>query len=161
MGTVVYNKSMKTCKGCGAHKPYEEYYSHPKMSDGYLNYCKECIKSRAREKRLENIDARRAHDKNRAMLPHRVAARKAYAVTEAGAASLRKAKAKYRSQNPKKYEANYKVSNAIRDGILIRGVCEVCGNTRVHAHHEDYSKPLDVVWLCPTHHRERHNEIRF
>ena len=28
-----------------------------------------------------------------------------------------------------------------------------------HAHHEDYSKPYDVVWLCPPCHRNLHNEL--
>jgi hypothetical protein len=37
----------------------------------------------------------------------------------------------------------------------------VCGTQdRVQAHHEDYSRPLDVVWLCPTHHKARHREMR-
>jgi hypothetical protein len=35
----------------------------------------------------------------------------------------------------------------------------VCGRTRSHAHHDDYSKPLDVIWLCSTHHRSRHIEM--
>ena len=38
--------------------------------------------------------------------------------------------------------------------------CEVCGTEEnVHKHHEDYSKPLDVRFLCTTHHGERHREI--
>jgi hypothetical protein len=35
--------------------------------------------------------------------------------------------------------------------------CLVCGvSKRVHAHHKDYSKPLDVDWYCPKHHKEIH-----
>ncbi|WP_218650451.1 hypothetical protein [Brevundimonas sp. P7753] len=42
----------------------------------------------------------------------------------------------------------------------MKGVCEVCSATRVDAHHDDYSRPLDVRWLCRAHHMEVHNELR-
>ena len=49
--------------------------------------------------------------------------------------------------------ANYTLNNAIRDGRIQRGPCEICGATeKVHGHHDDYSKPLDVRWLCEQDH---------
>jgi len=52
---------------------------------------------------------------------------------------------------------NRAVGNAIRDGRLNRGPCEVCGSREsVEGHHEDYSKPLDVRWLCREHHKALH-----
>jgi ribosomal protein S27AE len=54
---------------------------------------------------------------------------------------------------PSAYAAVYK---AIASGELKRQPCEVCGKTNVHAHHDDYSQPLKVRWLCPLHHRQRH-----
>jgi hypothetical protein len=50
------------------------------------------------------------------------------------------------------------VAAAIQSGNLVREPCEVCGNN-AEAHHEDYSKPLDVTWLCKKHHAARHAEI--
>jgi hypothetical protein len=44
----------------------------------------------------------------------------------------------------------------IRQGILIKKPCEVCGVHDVEAHHDDYYKPLVVRWLCRNHHREHH-----
>lgn len=44
----------------------------------------------------------------------------------------------------------------IRSGLLARQPCEVCGAGTVEAHHDDYSRPDDVRWLCPDHHREHH-----
>lgn len=42
-------------------------------------------------------------------------------------------------------------------GILVKEPCKVCGtNENIEAHHEDYTKPLDVIWLCRNHHREHH-----
>lgn len=45
---------------------------------------------------------------------------------------------------------------AIKDGTLIRKPCEVCGDEKVDGHHDDYSKPLDVRWLCRKHHILEH-----
>lgn len=48
-------------------------------------------------------------------------------------------------------------SNAIKRGELIRQPCEVCFTVEsVEAHHDDYTKPLDVRWLCRLHHAEHH-----
>lgn len=38
-------------------------------------------------------------------------------------------------------------------GIIKRQPCEVCGDPKVQAHHTDYAKPLEVRWLCKTHHQ--------
>ena len=48
------------------------------------------------------------------------------------------------------------VNMARRRGTLVPQPCEVCGAKKVHAHHDDYSHPKDVRWLCPQHHREHH-----
>lgn len=45
---------------------------------------------------------------------------------------------------------------AIEKGRMQKGHCEVCGAIKVEAHHDDYSKPLDVRWLCNRHHIEVH-----
>lgn len=54
------------------------------------------------------------------------------------------------------------ISNAIRDGKLTRQPCEVrkCKEPFAEAHHDDYSKPLDVRWLCKKHHTEHHVKLR-
>lgn len=66
----------------------------------------------------------------------------------------------YKSYNQKpdkvKSLARRQVQSAIERGELAKLPCEVCGDIKVQAHHEDYSKPLQVIWLCSTHHGERH-----
>jgi hypothetical protein len=50
---------------------------------------------------------------------------------------------------------------AIRRGQLVRGPCAVCGTTEnIDGHHTDYTKPLEVIWLCKPHHREAHRKLR-
>ena len=53
-------------------------------------------------------------------------------------------------------KAYIKVRIAMKKGILQKQPCIECGKMKVHAHHEDYSKPLDVIWLCPIHHKRLH-----
>jgi hypothetical protein len=53
-----------------------------------------------------------------------------------------------------------KVKRAIESGKLVRLPCEVCDSTsRVVAHHEDYTKPLQVKWLCTLHHWAEHKAL--
>lgn len=60
-----------------------------------------------------------------------------------------------------KNAARAKVYRAIRSGELISQPCEVCGATKnIEAHHWDYSKPLDVQWLCREHHIEADKQRR-
>ena len=59
-------------------------------------------------------------------------------------------------RNPEKRLAHEQVKYAKRTGELVPDPCEVCGETKVHAHHDDYSRVLDVRWLCRAHHRELH-----
>lgn len=58
-----------------------------------------------------------------------------------------------------KHVARWKVRRAIAAGKLVRQPCEVCKKEPAHGHHDDYSKPLDVRWLCPVHHREHHARV--
>lgn len=58
---------------------------------------------------------------------------------------------------PEKVRARRLVINARKRGEIIRVPCVECGNENSFAHHEDYSKPLEVIWLCRKHHREKHD----
>jgi len=48
------------------------------------------------------------------------------------------------------------VRHALRNGLLQKAPCEVCGSERSEAHHDDYSLPLAVRWLCKRHHAAHH-----
>ena len=53
--------------------------------------------------------------------------------------------------------ARQAVRDAQRHGLLHPLPCEVCGDTLVEAHHDDYAKQLDVRWLCHKHHGIQHS----
>lgn len=61
-----------------------------------------------------------------------------------------------KERNPVHEAARRAVQVEIRSGRLVRQPCEKCGADKAHAHHDDYSRPLDVRWLCRTHHDEHH-----
>jgi DNA-binding CsgD family transcriptional regulator len=75
-------------------------------------------------------------------------------VSENGYERYRK---EYKRNNRKKIRAHNKVQYAIETGKLERQPCEVCGEEPADAHHDDYSKPLQVRWLCRKHHMEEHD----
>jgi ribosomal protein S27AE len=79
-----------------------------------------------------------------------------YATSEHGKQAIAVSRRRYKINNPLKRAAHVIVGNAIRSGQLLRQSCEVCSNESAQAHHDDYSKPLDVRWLCTTHHAEWH-----
>jgi predicted nucleic acid-binding Zn ribbon protein len=62
----------------------------------------------------------------------------------------------HRERHPERARARWIAYDAIKSGILVRGKCEVCDSSKVHAHHDDYSKPLEVQWLCSKHHSRGH-----
>lgn len=151
---------MKNCQKCGTTHPLSEFYSHPKMADGHLSFCKSCVKARVAKHRIENMDHIQEYDRERGFLPHRVASRREYAdinktkIADAGYQRM------WIARNSEKRKAHNAVNNAVRDGILTKLNCEVCGDPETHGHHDDYSKPLVVRWMCQVHHMEYHRVER-
>ena len=149
----------KVCRSCGQIKEISEFYKHPKMADGHLNKCKECQKANSREARSKNIERYREHDRNRSNLPHRIEARKQYQKSERGKEAHSRASRLWAKQHPNRRAAHHILSSALRDGKVIELPCFICGK-KAHAHHPDYDRPLDVIWLCPLHHKEAHMLIK-
>ena len=146
---------MKPCRKCSALKLLSDYYRHSAMGDGYLNFCKECVRQRVTNHRKRNVERIRQYDRERGMLPHRVQQRRLYLQTERGRAVVRKIKDAWIKRNPDKRAVHIMTGNAIRAGKLIKQPC-TCGRTDVHAHHDNYSKPFEVRWLCPGCHNAHH-----
>lgn len=144
------------CKQCNTTKDDAEFYKSDHTR------CKECIKERVRAHRQANLESVRAYDRMRGSMPHRVAARVMYQQTDQGKQALARARLSYKTRRPERRAAHVDLGNAIRDGKLIPwpvcAVPECCGKPQ--GHHPDYSRPLDVVWLCDAHHKAAHALIR-
>jgi hypothetical protein len=135
----------KPCKKCGELLPLLEFYKHQKMADGHLNFCKACVRSRVANHRNENLDACRQYDRERALNPLRKK-------------QLRERFDRLRS-DPVRLKTWRVTSNAIRNGKLVRpSSCSSCKCLcKPEAHHENYEKPLDVIWLCRSCHCKLHS----
>ena len=137
----------KSCFKCNTVKPLEDFYKHPQMLDGHVNKCKECNKNDVTANRNKNIEKVRAYDRTRGKIPERIKT-----VTEITRA--------WRAEDSRRALAHSSVARAIRRGELFRQPCCRCGAEKTVAHHEDYDKPLEVVWLCQPCHKQRHKELK-
>lgn len=132
----------KACFKCARTLPLTQFYRHQMMGDGHLGKCKECTKADVREHRERNSEKLRAYDRTRSKLT----ARRAFLDSR-------------KDRKRKEVLAMVTVHNHTKRGKLQKQPCVVCGEVRADAHHENYDRPLDVVWLCRTHHARRHAEL--
>lgn len=72
--------------------------------------------------------------------------------------TIKECQHQWKINNKEKYIAQKKLTNRVYLGIIIKPpTCEHCGKvTLLHGHHNDYNKPFDVVWLCPSCHGQMH-----
>lgn len=154
--------AMKTCFKCLLTKSLEEFYKHSAMGDGRLNKCIACTKADVARHRQQNLESIRAYDRMRGAMPHRLAARREYLSTPEGKAAHRRALKASQLRFPEKRKARIALGNAVRDGRVIPWpACAIpeC-DCKPEAHHADYARPLDVVWLCERHHKDTHKLAR-
>ena len=113
---------------------------------------------------MTNLDKYRRYNAKRAADPAYMAARRErdrarYIRNKADPdykARIAETARRMREKHPEKASARLAVRNALRRGELLRGPCEDCGDPTSEAHHDDYSKPLSVRWLCRDHHVQHH-----
>jgi hypothetical protein len=77
-----------------------------------------------------------------------------YEQSDKGRAAAARYQLVRRARHPEKVKARAAVNNAVRDGYLMKPEKCGCGGSPVEAHHVDYTKPLDVAWLCGPCHRD-------
>lgn len=154
---------MKKCFKCNEVKPLDDFYKHEKMADGHVNKCKECNKKDVRENRAKRIDYYRRYDAWRYQNDPRVKGRMdEYAKTERGKLLIYSAKAAWDDRNKQAKSCHGIVRYSVRTGKIKKpDNCSCCGeyttSRLLHAHHHDYSLPLDITWLCVKCHSFLHN----
>lgn len=148
---------MKECVRCQSIKHAPDFYEKDRT-------CKECRKAMVRANRAAKAEQCREYDRQRANLPHRVAARLEYQQTESYRESRNKATRNYARRSSRIRAAQVALGNAVRDGkVKPMPVCmnPDCLNTdRIEGHHTHYDHPLGVDWLCSKCHAQVHAQYR-
>jgi hypothetical protein len=143
---------MKTCSKCKVEKPLEDFYRSKQTKDGLHNWCKECFGESVRKYREENKDLIRARNlkyKSQDCVKEKDReSKRRYILNHPD--RVKQSRAIWRDNSKDKRKAHHKVRKAIKDGFIIRpSGCEYCGKpTYTEAHHINYERPLDILWLC-------------
>ena len=122
----------RTCSRCGHAKPLSEFY----LQKGKPRpHCKSCHKQYSNRWAEENRDKQRE--------------------------SWRKSQRRQYAEHGTLYRLRSRFLQAMRVGKIVPQPCVVCGQAEnVEAHHDDYTKPFDVQWLCVFHHNQLHKDRR-
>jgi len=133
----------KACRDCGIVKSLEDFYSHPYMADGRLNSCKGCRREYQKQRQFNGLT--QFIDYNR--LKNNPKRRE----------QMRAHRRDWRKRNPEKRRVHVRLARAIKAQKIARQPCVVCGKEdQIRAHHPDYNKPLNGLWLCAKHHTRIH-----
>jgi len=136
----------KECNRCGEAKPLDNFFNEPRVKSGKAGLCKGCIyvaQMQWKKDNPEKVIAGRKQYRQR---------QKDVLDPELAKKMTPKERARHKRQL-KKWHAWDLMHSALRHGRLFKGNCEVCGtDVKVEGHHQDYSKPLEVTWLCTKHH---------
>lgn len=136
---------MKACSVCGERKSSAAFQMRRASRDGLSAACRNCLSERDKRRYRESAERRE----------YCLSAAKRYPI------AAREARKRYSERHPERRRAHIAVNNALRDGRLQRGSsCEVCGQPATEAHHHDYTRPLDVWWLCASCHSRLHQLMR-
>ena len=130
----VYPEGMTRCPRCEQIKALDDFRPHAKRPNGRSSWCREC------ERNYGAAWARRHGRTERSRELTRVRRREEW------------------KGGGLKQRARMYARLAVFFGDLVEQPCARCGNPKVHAHHNDYAKPLEVEWLCSKHHGEVHRD---
>ncbi len=137
----------KVCSRCRERKLIEVFQRQSQEPCGRRSECKECTSKYQRAYKKANRTKMREMGRR---------------YRQANPEKAREKNRKYIITNPEKVRAKAAVWRAVHSGKLHKPQeCAECnqyvGRLRLHGHHEDYGKPLEVTWLCPQCHSDAHH----
>ncbi len=122
---------VRICTGCLTEKPFDQFQLTRHGHPG--SRCKRCRAQYCREYSI-------AHPRK-----------------TSGLNPLKRA-TEWAKRNPEKRAAHQAITHAVASGSIVPLPCEACGAEKTQAHHDDYSKKLEVRWLCVFCHRKEHRK---
>lgn len=140
---------MKKCSQCFRELELKMFKKRTKSKDGLKACCRDC--HRGYDRRYQSSEKYKKTESEY---------RRLYRLTPKGKEVASGQMTKRVTKRDIKRLAREKLHTEVRCGRVQRGSCVVCGEPKAHGHHEDYTKPLEVIWLCRVHHEETHNKKR-
>lgn len=133
---------MITCYKCNETKPDSDFNWYDKKRGKRQTMCRKCFSEYNKKRYASDPDRFKAD------------ARK---YKRENPASVLETRIRICAKNPTSRNAARVVEAALNSGALTRQTfCSGCGassdDVKIEAHHSDYTKPLSVVWLCPSCH---------
>lgn len=145
------NQITRICNICKCKKPINEFAKDKNKIYGCDYRCKECDKKRFKKywekHNVSDMRSERYYSDREASVQK---SKEYYYIKKARG---------YRTKiDPFKQEARLETWRAIKAGLIAKKACEVCGEQKSQAHHSDYNKPLEIMWLCKKHHSKWHRK---
>lgn len=137
----------RICSICLENKGHLDFYKNKRAPDGLAARCKVCNLSYKKEWSKNN--------KEKLSLYHKI-----WRVREKNKGTLREKEIKWKKSQVARYPEKYKARIALNNAVIYRKItkasnCSACSSTsNIQGHHPDYSKPLEVIWLCISCHRK-------
>lgn len=158
LSNIKFPTQTKRCLQCKTIKTANEFYYNKRRTDELSSYCKKCsclitkhwIEKNPERNKINKLRWYRENSKH---------------IIETTKRWIEKNPERYKIMNNKSSRAHQKrypdrekaralAKYARKKGILKLQPCIICGtHQNIETHHPDYSKPLDIVWLCVQHHR--------
>lgn len=125
-------RGKKKCSFCHKRLPVEEFNYCRSSHDGLTSYCRQCGKDYKRQHYEENYG------------------------------EFYNRQSEYRRRYPERRRVFSVVQEGLKRGELVRpDTCSKCGKSGyIVAHHDDYGRPLEIVWLCLSCDRQLHADLR-
>lgn len=147
------------CRLCNSEKPESDFYKSDKRR------CKPCVRAKVKANRDAKSEYYKKYDAMRFQRdPWRAEQNRKRASTPEYKDKIKEYRKRWLEKNSDKRAAHILMGNAVRRGEIIKpSHCQDCqteclGKKELHGHHEDYTKPLDVIWLCVSCHYKRHRK---
>jgi hypothetical protein len=151
---------MLTCSRCKQEKDEDDFYSNRSSPTGRSQWCRRCFNEYMKKRRAENPGMKSAEGKKyRLKYPGRSTINnKKY--LKSHPAKRREKKKRYKLRHPEKDKAREAIHRAVRYNKIDKPkTCSMLSaecKGKIDGHHSDYSKPLDVIWVCDYHHKKLH-----
>ena len=135
----------QTCSNCLIEQPISNFPLNRVGRPGRRKRCKSCVAADMRLSNAIKSMLTKSPRKQNLSKPYHSPAKK-----------------EWRKNNQAQVAAVTAFNNAKQAGkIKVATACSVCGDEgRLEGHHEDYSRPLDVIWLCRSCHLMRHGKSK-